>query len=126
MELQRTPARKPKHPPHGSVFEFLDERRVLALVKVAARQEQLPLVIRIQHQVEQGATLRELMPGAWQPGGNLLCGGPGMDGYPLANGHLIIRFSDGVQSAGRVYTIEVGFGPRGAVVFFKDLGYQSF
>lgn len=117
--------RKPmKALPYVSAFDLMDERRVLAVIRRAAVRPTLSFIASLHERLAAGRSLRELMPQAWQPGGNLLAGGYGMAAQAMDNGNVMLSFSVGRKGEAHQLTYEVGFGPRGAVRYLNEVGFS--
>ncbi|MEO7082306.1 MAG: hypothetical protein ABIY71_12290, partial [Flavobacteriales bacterium] len=88
--------RKPvKKPTYVGLFELMDERCLLALIRKANVYAMSSSVVELQERLDAGETLREIAPGAWQPEGNYLSGGYGFDARALPKGRFEVRFSVG-------------------------------
>ena len=116
------PYRRPSD--YTCAFDLVDERCVLALLRRAVKRPMLSFIWRLTEQLTAGRSLRDLMPEAWQPGGNYLQGGYGLGARPLANGHVELAFSTGSGGESHSVFYEAAFGPRGGLRYYKELGFS--
>ena len=116
-------AKRAKAPEYVGIFELMDERRVLALIRRANVQPVMGFIVGLQERLDAGASLRQLAPRAWEPAGNFLGGGYGFDARALSNGHFEVRLSIGPRGEAHTFSVEVGFGPRGGLRYYKHLGF---
>lgn len=115
------------HPPrraYRSAFELLTERMVCAVIKRAAKRPTLSFMETLHERLQAGRPLRELMPSAWEPGGSYKRGGYGLEQMP--NGHVLLAFSMGGGGHYHEMLYEVGFGPRGGLRYFKEIGFSMY
>lgn len=97
---------------------------VCAVIKRAAKQPTLSFMRRLHQQVQAGRPLRELMPTAWEPGGSYLRVGYGLGLEEMPNGHVRLSFSMGGGGQYHELIYEVGFGPRGGLLYFEEVGFS--
>lgn len=118
---------KPKRTvPYQCAFDLVDERCIRALLRRAAKRPMLSFIDRLNKQLTAGQSLRDLMPKAWQPGGNCLQGGYGLGARPLAKGHVELVFSVGRGGESHSVVYEAAFGPRGGLRYYKEVGFSMY
>lgn len=115
--------KKIEQPTYVGIFQLMDERCLNALFRQAAKYP--PLVLNgLLARLDKGIPLHELAPRMWLPEGNYLGGGYGADACLLPNGHIMVRFSFGLQGEAHEQLLEVAFGPRGGLHYYKERGFS--
>ena len=109
--------------PYVSVFDLMTERGLLAVLRKATKNPTCSIPERLKGHLAAGKGIRDLSPGAWEPGGNLLTGGFGFAARPLPNGRFELAISVGRRGGSSQLFYEVELGPRGGVRYFKEKGF---